>query len=101
MRHPNSPGDAIGDAESQSVFCLMPLSRALDPGLNPTMPDPCDGPPANAYCPAAAVTTTPSPRTLPDTAVAGAPGAPAISLGLAAGLLGALAVVAVRRRRRA
>ena len=35
--------------------CFRPLSFTLAPAQSPSMPDPCAGVPANAFCPAAAL----------------------------------------------
>ena len=62
--------------------CFLPLSYTLNANQSPTMPDPCAGVPANAFCPAAALVP------------AGAPPLLALS-----GVVG-LALVLLRRRRR-
>ncbi|MDP9326519.1 MAG: hypothetical protein M3O87_08325 [Candidatus Dormibacteraeota bacterium] len=90
----DSPGIPTG--EEGSEVCFLPLSRTLDASINPTMPDPCAGVPANAYCPAAATVSQP---VLPNSAAAGSLMLPAIAGGLGAIGLGALVVG--RRRRRA
>lgn len=71
-----------GAAPSVAV-CFLPLSYTLDPAQSPTMPDPCAGVPANAFCPAVVVPEGPP------------------ALLLTGGLVGLLLCAEAVRRRRA
>jgi hypothetical protein len=53
-----APGQQVTAADDPNTkLCFLPLSHTLDPAVNPTMPDPCAGIPANPWCPGDAVST--------------------------------------------
>jgi hypothetical protein len=67
------------------AVCFLPLSYTLSAAVSPSMPDPCVGVPANAFCPTAAVSE----------------GAPSLLLlSAVVGLTFGAAVIARRRRQR-
>ena len=97
-----APGSVMTPPGGTDASCMMTLAATLaQASLQPKM-DPCVGPPPNAYCPAAATTTTTAIPVLPNTAS----GRALLPLGaIALGVGGALALVvlapALSRRRRA
>lgn len=90
-------GEVLSPAgDPANGICFVPASHVLSAAISPTMPDPCAGVPANAYCPVAA-----APPALPLTAGSSGGGLslPAIIVGLAI-LAGVFLVPAVYGRRR-
>ncbi len=46
-----APGQQVIAADDPNTkFCFLPLSYTLSAAVSPTMPDPCAGVPANAFC---------------------------------------------------
>jgi len=83
--------------DTANGVCFVPASHTLSAAVSPSMPDPCAGVPANAYCPGAAA-ATPAPAALPLTATGTGLSIPAVAAGLGIFALAFLAP-AVRRRR--